>query len=142
MEKQSQIQIISHWACVAGLSGIFIVSGVLKLLDLPAFYQSILSFHLVSGTLALIPVYVVPNFELVCGIALWVPTLKRGSSLCLAALMVVFTLMLADAWWRGIDVTCGCFGKADAASFTAAKGIARDIAFFTMAAWVFVSKRR
>ena len=142
MEKQKKIQIVSHWICVAGLSGIFIVSGVLKLLDLPTFYQSILSFHLIHGAVALIPVYIVPNFELVCGIALWVPILKRGSSLCLATLMVLFTVMLADAWLRGIDVSCGCFGKADAASFTAAKGIARDILFFAMATWVFVSKRR
>ena len=141
MGKQGKFQIISHWVCVVGLSGVFLTSSVLKLLDLPAFYQSILSFHLISGTLALIPVYIVPSFELVCGIALWIPMLKRGASVCLAFLMILFTLMLADAWQRGIDVSCGCFGKADAASFTAAKGIARDIVFFAMAAWVFFTSR-
>jgi len=142
MEKQSRIKIISHWVCVAGLSGIFIASGVLKLLDMPAFYQSILSFQLITGTRALIPVYILPSFELVCGLALWVPMLKRGSALCLAVLMIIFTLMMADAWQRGIDISCGCFGKADAASFTAAKGISRDILFFAMAAWVFITTRR
>ena len=141
MAKQRKFQIISHWICVAWLSGVFIYSSTLKLLDLPTFHQDILSFQLVTGTLALIPVYVVPCLELVCGLALWAPMLKRGSSLCIAVMMVLFTLMFADAWRRGIDVSCGCFGKTEATSSSAATGIAIDIALFAVATWVFVTTR-
>jgi len=142
MEKQNRFQIISHWICVIGLSGAFTYWGAIKLSDLPAFYQDVLSFQLVSGELALFPVYIVPSLELVCGIALLVPMLKRGSSLCIAVLMILFALMFADAWIRGIDVSCGCFGKTDATSSSAAKGIAIDLALFAVAAWVFVTTKR
>jgi putative oxidoreductase len=32
----------------------------------------------------------------------------------LNASMVIFLIAITIAWWRGIDIRCGCFGHTDA----------------------------
>jgi hypothetical protein len=41
----------------------------------------------------------------------WLLPRWRGGTLLVSALLFTgFSIILAITWWRGIDVTCGCFG--------------------------------
>jgi hypothetical protein len=61
-----------------------------------------------SGHIALF----VPAFELVIALGLVVPRYQRGASLLATGLLVIFSAAMAQARWRGIDLSCGCFGAA------------------------------
>ena len=127
-----------HYICAITLSFLFLYSGVQKMNDLNAFYESVLSFQIVHGFTAKATVYIIPPLEIICAIGLLIPSLKKGASLILSLLLIFFTLLIVDAWMRGIDVDCGCFGTSDT-GFNAAKAIARDIAMFAGTAWIFIN---
>lgn len=53
---------------------------------------------------------VLPPVELGVGIWLLLGLFTRFSAGITAALMVVFTIAVTQAWARGLDINCGCFG--------------------------------
>lgn len=54
----------------------------------------------------------VPLFEVALGVAL-ILYLSRKAVILSAFLFAAFTLVLASAWWRGMPLICGCFGRID-----------------------------
>jgi hypothetical protein len=54
----------------------------------------------------------VPAFELVVAIGLLIPMYARGASLIAASMLLLFSVAMAQARMRGIDLSCGCFGAA------------------------------
>lgn len=97
---------------VVGL--VFAVSGLAKIGDMASFALQIHNFrmlpiwseHLVAMTL--------PWVELVAALGLVLGIRPRSSALITTVLMAVFTVAVAVALSRGLDIECGCFGTADA----------------------------
>ncbi len=50
-----------------------------------------------------------PWMELICGLLLLVGFAPEATLLCVTALFVVFVLATAQAWVRGLSISCGCF---------------------------------
>lgn len=98
-------------AARVGVGLIFIYAGVVKAMDPSAFAESIRHFRLVSGLLAELLAFYLPYLEIVTGAALVIHRATQAAAVILSALVCIFTLALASAWWRGLDVSCGCFGK-------------------------------
>lgn len=99
---------------LAGLAGLFAYAGAAKLRDLPAFYRDILNYRILDSQLSWPLAQYLPWLEVASAAGLLVPRLRRASLLLLTLLMGVFTLALAAAWARGLDITCGCFGASSA----------------------------
>jgi putative oxidoreductase len=51
-----------------------------------------------------------PWLELLCAAAVLTRRYERGALLLLAGWGGIFTVALASAWLRGLDISCGCFG--------------------------------
>ena len=51
-----------------------------------------------------------PWLEIAAGAALLGKRWRLGALLIVAGLLLVFMGALGSAWWRGVDVSCGCFG--------------------------------
>src|SRR3712207_9366258 len=51
-----------------------------------------------------------PVVEIVVGLALLVGVSVRAAALASAALMAVFLAAVGQAWARGLQIDCGCFG--------------------------------
>jgi putative oxidoreductase len=95
------------------LGGLFVYSGGMKLLDPAAFQSEIINFNLVSHWFAGWVAAYLPWLEVLCGAALVVRRQLWGSLAILSGLMVLFIFFVGSAWWRDLDVTCGCFGASD-----------------------------
>ena len=52
-----------------------------------------------------------PWLEIACGVALIVGWLSAGALTILSFMLLVFIAALLSAWWRVLDLNCGCFGK-------------------------------
>jgi len=98
------------------LTGLFAWAAVVKILDPQAFMDAIQSYHLLPRMPAAIVAVWLPWLEIVLACALWIRSSSRTAAGILACVCAVFLLALAQAWVRGIDITCGCFGSASVVS--------------------------
>lgn len=100
------------------LAGLFLYASVGKLLEPAKFAQVVRNYQLLP--IAWVPPVAVsiPALELLCGVLLVVRQLRSAASLWLLLLSLVFLLGLGQAWWRGLDLNCGCFGSDEPAPVT------------------------
>jgi uncharacterized membrane protein YphA (DoxX/SURF4 family) len=95
------------------LSAAFLLAALPKIQDPVAFTVSVEGFRVVSGQTAVWVALLLPWLELVIGIGLLVPPIRRGSGLLVALLLLAFIGLHASAWVRGLDINCGCFGQSE-----------------------------
>ncbi len=92
------------------LAGVFLWAGGGKVLHPGFFYGDILSYQILPEAWAVVVAWYLPWLEIVLAVALFVPRWVGAASAGLCGLMVVFAMGLLSAWWRGLDISCGCFG--------------------------------
>jgi putative oxidoreductase len=93
------------------LTGALAWAGVLKAMNPAAFAEAIMGFNLVPWPVASVLALYLPWLEIVTAAALVVPRWRTSGLVIASVLFTSFVLILALTWWRGIDVTCGCFGS-------------------------------
>jgi hypothetical protein len=82
-----------------------------------------------------------PFLEMVAGAGILIPALRTGALAIITALLITFTAALFSAWWRGLNIDCGCFGAA-LGHETIIQGLGRDGLLLVMAAWVWTRRVR
>ncbi|HEV3032325.1 MAG TPA: MauE/DoxX family redox-associated membrane protein [Polyangia bacterium] len=94
-----------------GLGGLFVVAGALKLRAPVAFATEIANYQLLPA-LAPYVAAVLPVGELVIGSALVVAprAWRRAAALGALGLLATFTVAVGSAFFRRINIDCGCFG--------------------------------
>ena len=97
------------------LGTVFIAASYDKIVDPTAFAASIINYRIVAPIPALYIATFLPWMELLCGVGLLLGVFVRGSSLLVVVMLVLFTLGVASAMARGLDISCGCFTQDPAA---------------------------
>lgn len=120
MEKPSPLGTAALWCCRLLLGGAFGTAAVLKIMDPSAFVADIGHYRLLPYPVAVVLAVYLPWLELLCGAAVLIRWRDRGALLLLVALCAVFSLALASAWLRGLNIDCGCFGRVLASSLPVA----------------------
>ncbi len=102
-----------HWGCRILLAGIFLYTGYIKL-------KSPLQFAAVLYGYKLFPDWIIlplsdyfPWVEIALAILLLVGWKIRYVSFAACGLLMMFILVLALTYLRGIDANCGCFSFED-----------------------------
>jgi hypothetical protein len=121
---------------------LFIVAGAVKVWDTQQFAIDLQNYALTnSGDLILITAVYLPWLEICAGLSLVVRRWYLGGIVALLLLDMIFIAALTSAWWRGLDITCGCFGRAvNATHFPSL--IARDLLILVALAILFVTEWR
>jgi putative oxidoreductase len=99
------------------LGALFLWASATKVPDMAAFAESVANYRVVLPALVPFAASALVGLEIAAGIALMVNFWARAAALLLAALLAAFTVGLASALARGIDLACGCFGGSDAATW-------------------------
>lgn len=118
------------------LGGIFLWASVTKVPDMAAFAESVANYRIVPPALVPAVAAAVVGVEIAAGIALVLNVWARAAALVLAGLLAVFTVGLASALARGIDLACGCFGGNDPATWWT---VLRDVVLVVFALGVAAS---
>ena len=111
------------------LAGIFLLSGFTKLGAPRSFEISIESYGIpmpvpVVETMA----RVLPILEIGLGVWLLVGLFTRFSAIIATGFLSIFTIAITQAWIRGINADCGCFGDAGAGgNMTFAQGVMKTL---------------
>ncbi|WP_373048459.1 MauE/DoxX family redox-associated membrane protein [Vulgatibacter sp.] len=116
------------------LGAVFLYAGVIKAFDPQGFAEDIANYQLLPGTLVPLAAAALPFVEIAAAVALIVGRWSRGASLLVGGMMAVFTVALLQAFARGIDLNCGCFGDAAPADWTT---LVRDVVLLGAAAFVY-----
>ncbi len=93
------------------LGGVFVWSGILKILDPLQFAQDVSNYQTFPQDLAFAVALVLPWIELLCGVFLILGVFRLGSTALVSLLLLAFLTLIASTLIRGIDVECGCFGS-------------------------------
>jgi putative oxidoreductase len=94
------------------LAAVFIGAAVPKLLAPGEFAAAIENYRVLPQALVGKVAMILPVGELVLAAALIVGPMRRGAALLCTLLLVGFSVAMAQARMRGIDLSCGCFGAA------------------------------
>ena len=92
------------------LGGVFIWTGLLKIMDPLEFAQSIANYRIFPRLLVFLLALILPWIELLCGLCLILGLFQETSTMILSGLLVGFLIMIIITLFRGIDIDCGCFG--------------------------------
>ena len=92
------------------LAAVFLMAALPKIQDSVAFAGSIEGFRVIPVLLTAWVALILPWLELVVGFGLLMPQLRRSSALIVSGLLIVFIILHASAWARGLNIDCGCFG--------------------------------
>jgi uncharacterized membrane protein YphA (DoxX/SURF4 family) len=125
---------LARWA----LAGIFLAAAVPKILDPSGFAADISHFVVLPDRLVNPLAIALPWMEAVAALALLSGFAAEGALLLINLLMAVFLAALAQAWIRGLDINCGCFGHSEARGDVALSFL-RDLGFLALgllAAWL------
>ena len=113
-----------RFAVRVALGCVFIGAGVMKALASSAFSEDIENYQLLPHFASVLLSLYLPWLEVLCGVALLSRRLERGALLLTGAMLTVFMIALGSAWWRGLDIACGCFGAGEQGHYGV--GMARD----------------
>jgi len=138
--QNSSMKDILFWCGRFVLGGIFGYAAVLKIFDPSAFATDIGHYHLLPYPLTLGLALYLPWVELVCAVGLLCRWRERGALLLIALLCGMFFVALASAWFRGLDINCGCFGRSSVAS-DLPLAVARSLALGLLALFLFVRSK-
>ena len=140
----AQSRTIIHYGVLSlrvGLGLLFIWAGTIKVWDPATFLIDIQGYRLLPYRLEVVTALYLPWLEIVCGLSMVIGRLgRRGATLILGILMSVFTVALLAGWYRGLDITCGCFGSGDGQTRYGA-WIVRDLTLLGAIALVWLEDR-
>ena len=94
------------------IGGLFIYAGAVKVVAPAEFVRDIDNYKMLPWQASVWVGLYLPWLEILCGLALVVRVLYRGSIFVLTALMALFIVITIIAKARGLDISCGCFGHA------------------------------
>lgn len=98
---------------------LFLYAGGLKALDPAAFARDIENYQILSAWPSAFLALYLPWLELLAAAALLLGRARQGALSMLLVLCVAFVTALASAWYRGLDINCGCFGENSSTVVTA-----------------------
>jgi putative oxidoreductase len=107
--RASEVLALLARLCVAT---VFAWAALPKLAQPAAFASDVQNYRLLPEALVGHVALFLPAFELVVALGLLVPRYQRGAALMATGMLLSFSVAMASARMRGIDLSCGCFGAA------------------------------
>ena len=126
------------------VAGVFLTAGAMKIWDFaharsatPDFTIAIQHYELLpSPDLAVLLAIYLPWLEIIAALALCSRRLALGAAAAMLGMSAMFLAAIGSAWWRGLNIACGCFGK-DEATTDYRLLILRDLALLAAIAVLF-----
>ncbi len=124
------------------LGGIFIWAALGKIADPQDFLANLYEYRMPLPEVMLrLVAAVLPWLELICGLTLLLGVWQESALGVIMLLMAVFLAATGQAWARGLDIDCGCFGSAiEKNSFLGSVSFAffRNLALLGLSAYLFL----
>jgi uncharacterized membrane protein YphA (DoxX/SURF4 family) len=127
-----------------GLAAVWIISGVIKLLDPEQTYLAVKAYDVLPTAMIGPVADALPLVELCLGALILIGIGVRLNAALSAVLLIVFVAAIGQAWMRGLAIDCGCFGgggEVAADDTRYGQELLRDAAFLALAGWLVLRPR-
>lgn len=133
---------VIEWVLRLIVAGVFLYAGGIKAWDMQQFALDVQNYQLTSWTGSILVAIYLPWLEIFAALALLVRRLYAGALMAILGMTLVFLGAIGSAWARGLDISCGCFGKT-VKQVSYPEMIGRDIALLAaVAALIWLEIRR
>jgi uncharacterized membrane protein YphA (DoxX/SURF4 family) len=110
MSKFVKLQPWIGLVCRLTLGGVLFVAGFLKVDKLEVSQMAVRSYELLPIPVANFLGQTLPFFEVVIGLLLILGAATRAVAALGGFTMFIFIIAIGQAWARGLNIDCGCFG--------------------------------
>jgi uncharacterized membrane protein YphA (DoxX/SURF4 family) len=127
-----------------GLSGVWLTSGTLKVIDPGQTYTAVNAYKVLPGGVVSVVAAALPFAELALGLLLLIGIGTRLVAALSVLLLLAFVTGVSQAWARGLSIDCGCFGgggQVAAGQTQYPQELARDAGFLVLAVWLLLRSR-
>ena len=121
------------------IGGIFIYSGILKIISPQEFSDTISAYQLLPYQAHNLLAIFLPFVELVSGISVLWKKSRRASAFILAGCCITFIIATTWAMIHNLDINCGCFGKLS--SISGINTIILDTALIILCGFIIIRSR-
>ena len=121
------------------LGGVLFAAGYLKIGTPDKSQMAVRAYEMLPISIANLLGLVLPFVEVVIGVLLILGSLTRFMAVLGGFTMIVFIIAIAQAWARGLNIDCGCFGGGGSVAPGETKylqEILRDIGLVFLAAYL------
>lgn len=125
--------VLGAWFAYAGGLKIF-VTGLDRFVTDIENYRMAFAGVAITGNLATVFAYFIPWFEVVVGLCFMLGYLRIGAWLGMFGLVLAFSVSIGSAWWRGLDISCGCLGGSEKISYW--RKALEFAAYFAALGWI------
>lgn len=108
------------------LAATFMAAAIPKILDPAGFALDISHYDFFPKSVVNIVAITVPWVEGIIALSLILYVFDRGGIAIVNLMMAGFLILLGQAWFRGLDIDCGCFGHTGATE-AVSKAFIRDL---------------
>lgn len=113
MEKKSYNNFLKYSVPVirilVGL--VFFASGLLKIIDISSFKDTVITLGLFNGSLSFLASIIIPVLELLLGLLLMLGIYTRVTAIHINVLIILFSWVTFYVLNNKPELLCGCFGK-------------------------------
>ena len=92
------------------LGGVLLVAGYLKVIAPDKSQMAVRSYEMLPNSIANLLGLVLPFLEIAIGVLLVLGALTKVMAALGGLTMVIFITAISQAWARGLNIDCGCFG--------------------------------
>ncbi|MCS4490625.1 MauE/DoxX family redox-associated membrane protein [Corynebacterium sp. ES2775-CONJ] len=137
--RSKVIDIISALARF-GLAAVWILAGLTKIGKPMTEAQNIMAYEIFTPDWSYFLGQIIGPVEIAGGLILLVGIFIRQAAKISLIALIFFMIGIAQAWYRGLVIDCGCFGDADLADggMSYVTTLLRDVVFVAMSIWVMV----
>jgi len=122
---------IAAWS----LAAIFLYAAIPKLIDPAGFARSIMYYKMTPLRVIHFMALLMPMWEVAASVALLIPgNWRRAGAVMTLGMSVIFMIAVGTAVYRGLDMSCGCFGE-DSAK-VGYPLLALDLSIFLVSLWI------
>jgi putative oxidoreductase len=119
------------------LAAVFLTACWHKLLNPGSFALDIATYQILPLELINVMAIILPWIELVAATMLLSGIRSRAAALLISGMMLMFTVAISIALYRGQDMSCGCFASQGAAEDPISwRTVARDLGWLALSGYV------
>ena len=125
-----------------GLGAMFLVSAWSKIQDPRLFQTMVDNYRLLPACVTALFAATMPAAEVIVGAMFIFTKWTREAAFATGAMLAMFLVALSQALFRGLDISCGCFGDAEHGASVLLTALVRDILLAVPTAWLMVKGQR
>ncbi|MCK6483685.1 MAG: hypothetical protein HUU22_03665 [Phycisphaerae bacterium] len=127
---------VLHLACLL-VAGIFLYAAYAKVIDPNGFIYDLRHYRLFPDWTLHPLALMVPWWEAFAALALLVPSWRRAGSVLTGLMGAAFFVSVSQALYRGLNISCGCFGHGEDAARAGMQTLALDLLIVVLSFYIF-----